>query len=338
MNLNYLYKFFIGLTLTFCCGLGFSQTLLPDNYKATITDVYKKHQSDTSGKNASYIPELAKANPNFFAITVVTVNGESFSIGDSDLPFSLQSISKVFAYALALQDNNRNVIFDKIGLDATGETFNSIASLEKESTRTNNPYVNAGAIQTTSYIKGNSSQEKWQRMLSLLKSLSDEKIFLSNRIYQSETETNTRNNAIAQLLKSHDMLIGDPKEVLDRYTKACSVMVTTKQLALMGATLANNGVNPITKKQIIPPSVTRHVLSQMLVNGLYEKSGTWFVMIGVPAKSGVSGGLLAIIPNKMAIAVYSPPLDAAGTSVRGQKVIEDLSKLWGLHLLDISHP
>ena len=171
-------------------------------------------------------------------------------------------------------------------------------------------------------------------MFSLLKALSDEHLFFSKQIYDSETETNTRNHAIAQLLKSHNMLKGDPKDVLDRYTKACSVMVTTKQLALMGATLANNGINPITKKQIISSSVTRHVLSQMLMNGLYEKSGTWFVKIGVPAKSGVSGGLLAIIPNEMAIAVFSPPLDSTGTSVRGQKVINALSNLWGLHLLD----
>jgi glutaminase len=329
-----LYGVIIGVFLSLYGFHSFSQALLPSGYKTTLEDVYNKYYSDSSGKNASYIPELAKADPNRFAISVATIDGEIFSIGDSDIAFSLQSISKVFAYALALQDNDQKIIFDKIGLDATGEKFNSITTIEKKSAGSHNPYVNAGAIQTTSYIKGKNSDEKWQRLIFLLKALSDEKLFFSKRIYHSETETNTRNHAIAQLLKAHNMLSGDPQDILDRYTKACSVMVTTKQLALMGATLANNGVNPMTKKQVVSPSVTRDVLSQMLVNGLYEKSGTWFVKIGVPAKSGVSGGLLAIIPNKMAIAVFSPPLDSTGTSVRGQKVIKALSNLWGLHLLD----
>lgn len=235
---------------------------------------------------------------------------------------------------MALQDNDQKIIFDQVGLDATGEKFNAITTIEKKAASSHNPYVNADAIQTTSYIKGKNSDEKWRRLLSFLNALSDEKLFFSKRIYRSETETNTRNHAIAQLLKSRNMLRGDPRDVLDRYTKACSVLVTTKQLALMGATLANKGVNPITKKQVVSSSITRHVISQMLVNGLYEKSGSWFVKIGVPAKSGVSGGLLVIIPNKMAIAVFSPPLDSTGTSIRGQKVIKTLSNLWGLHLLD----
>jgi glutaminase len=329
-----LYSVIIGVFLSLCCLPGFSQAALPSGYKSALEAVYKKYYSDTSGKNAAYIPELAKADPNHFAISVATIDGAIFSVGDSDVAFSLQSISKVFSYALALQDNDEKIIFDKIGLDATGEKFNAITTIEKKSAGSHNPYVNAGAIQTTSYIKGKTSDEKWSRLFSLLEALSDGKLFFSKRIYHSETETNTRNHAIAHLLKSHHMLRGDPKDVLDRYTKACAVMVTTKQLALMGVTLANNGVNPRSKKQIVSSSVTRHVLSQMLVNGLYEKSGTWFVQIGVPAKSGVSGGLLAIIPNKMAIAVFSPPLDSTGTSVRGQKVIKALSNFWGLHLLD----
>ena len=329
MKYKNLHSVILGVFLFLYGFHSFSQTLLPSDYKTTLEGVYKKYHSDTSGKNADYIPELAKADPNRFAISVATIDGEIFSIGDSDIAFSLQSISKVFAYALALQDNDQKIIFDKIGLDATGEKFNAITTIEKKSAGSHNPYVNAGAIQTTSYIKGKNSDEKWSRLFFLLKALSDEKLLFSKRIYDSETETNARNHAIAQLLKAHNMLSGDPKDILDRYTKACSVMVTTKQLALMGATLANNGVNPISKKQVVSSSITRHVLSQMLVNGLYEKSGTWFVKIGVPAKSGVSGGLLAIIPNKMAVAVYSPPLDSTGTSVRGQKVIRALSNLWG---------
>ena len=327
-------KSIISITLILFCSLSFSEPVTDKDYRNTLKSVYKKYRKEKSGKNASYIPELAKVSTNNFAISIVTVNGKIYSIGDAGIPFSIQSISKVFAYALALEDNDVQTLFDKIGLDATGEKFNSIAPIEKNPSNALNPYVNAGAIQTTSYIKGNSPQEKWQRLFSLMQAFSDEKLFLSQRIYKSETTTNVRNHAIAHLLKSHGKLRGDPTDVLDRYTKACAVMVTSKQLALMGATLANNGINPLTLKQIITPTVTRHVLSQMLVNGLYEKSGTWFVTIGVPAKSGVGGGILAIIPNKMAIAVYSPPLDEAGNSVRGQKVLEELSSVWGLHLLD----
>jgi len=336
VKFNFLYFFFIFffLSLFFCKANSQSENILPIDYKKTLEEVYNKSYKDISGKNASYIPELSKVDPNLFSISIATVDGEIFSVGDSDFNFSLQSISKVFAYALALEDNKQKIIFDKIGLDATGKKFNSITTLEKRSYNSHNPYVNVGAIQTTSYIKGKDNKEKWERFFALLESMSDKKIFLSEKIYQSETESNTRNHAIAHLLKSHNMLKGDPKEVLDRYTKACSIMVTTKQLALMGATIANNGINPLTEKQVLSPKVTRHIVSQMLINGLYEKSGTWFVKIGVPAKSGVSGGILAIIPNKLAIAVFSSRLDASGTSIRGEKVIQKLSNIWGLHLLD----
>lgn len=181
MKYNYQHHAFISIILTLCCGIGFSQTLEPKDYKTTLHEVYKKYQYDLSGNNASYIPELAKANPNRFAISVVTVDGVTFSVGDADVRFSLQSISKIFAYALALQDNDQKIIFDSIGLDATGEQFNSITTIEKNTAQ--NPYVNAGAIQTTSYIKGKDSREKWSRTFSLLQSLSDEHLLFSNRIY-----------------------------------------------------------------------------------------------------------------------------------------------------------
>lgn len=325
--------FLIGLYCFSVVSFASSNTILPSDASTTLKTIYTKYKAIIKGKNASYIPELAKTNSKLFAISIVTVDGKVISIGNDNSPFSLQSISKIFAYALALQDNGQKTIFKEIGLDATGEKFNSIAAVENKINQAN-PYVNAGAIQTTSYIKGHTSQEKWDRMLALLKALSDEKPYLSDRIYQSEMQTNIHNHAIAHLLKSHNKLVGNPGDALDRYTKACSVMVTSKQLALMGATLANNGINPITQKKIISSAIIKDVLSQMIINGLYEKSGTWFVTAGIPTKSGVSGGLLAIIPNKMAIAVYSPPLDASGNSVKGQMVIKDLSSKWRLHLLE----
>lgn len=329
-----IYRFFLIALYCFCAvSFASSNPILPNDADSTLMTIYNKYKAVKKGQNASYIPELAKTDSRLFAISIATVDGHVISIGDDRIPFSLQSISKIFAYALAIEDNDPQTIFKEIGLDATGEKFNSIAAVENKIGQAN-PYVNAGAIQTTSYIKGHDSHEKWNRMLTLFKALSDGKPYLSEPIYLSETQTNMRNHAIAHLLKSHSKLVGEPEDALDRYTKACSVMVTSKQLALMGATLANNGVNPITKQKVISSAVIKSVLAQMVINGLYEKSGTWFVKAGVPTKSGVSGGLLAIIPNKMAIAVYSPPLDGSGNSVKGQMVLRDLSAQWRLHLLE----
>ena len=324
-----LYKIIV-LILTFCCSFSAIGGSISPDY-ATLKRVYDKYKTNYHGKPASYIPELAKADSDLFAISVVTVDGKIMSIGDKNTNFSLQSISKIFTYALALRDNGEKIIFNKIGLDATGEQFNSIKSIENH--QTHNPFVNIGAIQTTSFIKGKDSEEKWSRLVSFIKSLGGEQIFLGQSIYHSEAISNQRNRAISHLLESYGMLIGDPKEVLDRYTKACALMLNTETLALIGSTFANNGINPKTHEKVLSSNYVRDVLSEMVINGIYERSGGWFVTIGVPAKSGVSGGIIAVIPNKMAIAVYSPNLDKTGTSIRGEAVLKDLSRLWNLHLL-----
>jgi len=222
----------------------------------------------------------------------------------------------------------------KVGLDATGHKFNSIESIENNPTHIQNPMVNAGAIQVTSFIKGKTSSEKWERALNFINKLSDGKLYLGESVYKSETSTNLRNQAITRLLNSYNMLNSEPMDALDRYTKACSIMLTTKQLAMIGATLANNGTNPITRQSIIETKYVHDILSEMTVNGLYETSGQWWVHVGIPSKSGVGGGILAVVPNKMAIVVFSPPLDQSGNSVRGQEVIQFLSKKWKLHYLD----
>lgn len=304
-----------------------------DNIKKTLSEVYQLYKNEKGGKNADYIPELAKVNPSYFGITVVTVNGDVESIGDSDIPFAIESISKPFVYALALIDNGEKILSEKVGLNATGHRFNSIESIEEKPDHLQNPLVNAGAIQVTSFIHGKNKSDQWQRVLDFMRKLSDGKPYLGKTVYQSEMATNTRNRAIATLLDSYGMMAGDPLDAVDRYTKACSVMVTTKQLALMGATLANHGVHPLTHQQIIPSKYVRDVLSQMLVSGLYETSGAWVWSVGIPAKSGVGGGIVAIIPNKMAIVVFSPPLDEAGNSVKAQQVIKTLAERWNLHLL-----
>lgn len=309
-----------------------SSHLLPT--EKTLKQTYEKYKSLNTGKNADYIPELAKVNSQYFGIAIVTVDGKELSMGDADVPFAIESISKPFMYALALQDNGESYLTNKIGLNATGHRFNSAFAIEEKTDHLQNPLVNAGAIQIASTIKGKTSAEKWQRMLTFLQQLGDGKAYLGNAVYQSEMATNQHNRAIAELLISYGMMSGNPDESVDRYTKDCSVMVTAKQLALMGATLANGGINPITHQRVISSHYVRDTLSQMVVNGLYENSGAWWWKVGLPAKSGVGGGMLAVIPHKMAIAVFSPPLDDAGNSVRGQAAIEELSRQWHLHMLD----
>lgn len=319
------YKFFI---LAFICTFNVFAQIADEG---TLKIVYEKYKTLNQGHVASYIPELAKVNPNYFAISIVTVDGQTLSVGDADTFFSLQSISKIFSYALALKDNGEKTVFERIGMDATGEQFNSLKSIEQE--QSHNPFVNAGAIQTSSLIKYKNAETPWKRLLTFMSQFSNQPLVLNEKIYHSESESNARNQAISQLLKSKGMLKNEPEKALDLYTKTCSLMVNTKILALMGATFANGGVNPITKQRVLSTNYVRDVLSQMTINGIYEKSGTWFVTIGIPAKSGVSGGILAIVPNKMAIAVFSPPLDETGTSVKGQAVLKELSRIWNLHLL-----
>lgn len=310
-----------------------SNACAPENIKSTLADVYQKYKSTQGGKNADYIPELAKVNPALFGIAIITVDGKIASMGDADVPFAIESISKPFVYALALQDNGEQMLVNKVGLNATGHSFNSILAIEESPHHMQNALVNAGAIQVTSLIKGKNSADKWQRVLDMVKKLSNGKPYLGQAVYQSESATNQHNQAIGELMQSYGLMYGDVKDAVDRYTKACSIMVTAKQLAWMGATLANGGVNPVTHERVISAKYVRDALSEMVVNGLYEDSGAWWWTVGLPAKSGVGGGILAVVPNKMAIVVFSPPLDAAGNSVRAQKVIVELSRRCNLHLL-----
>jgi len=321
------------VTLTVISFFSNTYSLTPEEIKKGLKESYNSFKKLNTGKNATYIPELAKVNPNLFGIAIVTADGKEFYIGDADTAFSIQSISKPLIYGLALKDNGKD-INSKIGLNATGDRFNSIKAIETALNHIQNPMVNSGAIQTTSFIKGKTSAEKWERALEFIRALSDGKPYLGEAVYKSETATNKRNQAIAKLLDAYGMMASEPNEALDRYTKACSIMVTTRQLALIGATLANNGVNPITKKNVLASEYVHDVVSGMSVNGLYETSGEWWVKVGVPAKSGVAGGLLGVVPNKLAIAVFSPPLDDAGNSVRAQKVIEYFSEAWKLHCSD----
>jgi len=290
--------------------------------EAVVNEAYNKFQTDTSGKNADYIPYLAQVNPKLFGVSVVTTDNQVFNLGDVTYSFSIQSISKVFTLALAMQDLGPGSVFERIGSEPTGRPFNSPLAVVDMPTHTANPLVNAGAIATASLISGRDENEKWNKILAFYSKAAGEKLALIDEVYKSEAATNTGNKALAMLLAKYDRIYADPFESVDIYTKQCSVGVNATQLARMGATLANNGVNPATGEQVIKSEDIPFILSAMTMAGLYDASGYWAWHVGLPAKSGVGGGIVAVVPGKGAIAVFAPPLDDAGNSVKAQKVIE----------------
>jgi glutaminase len=287
-----------------------------------VREAYEKFKTDTNGKNADYIPYLAQVDSKLFGIAVVTTDNQVLTLGDVNYAFSIQSISKVFTLALAMEELGPDAVFQKIGSEPTGRPFNSPLAVVDMPTHTGNPLVNAGAIATTSLISGKDAQDKWNRILNFYSKAAGEKLTLIDEVYKSEAATNTGNKALSMLLAKYERIYADPFESVDIYTKQCSVGVNAAQLARMGATLANNGVNPATGEQVIKREDIPHILSTMMMAGLYDGSGGWAWHVGLPAKSGVGGGIVAIVPGKGAIAVFAPPLDEAGNSVKAQKVID----------------
>ena len=290
--------------------------------ESVVREAYDKFKGDTNGKNADYIPYLAKVDSKLFGIAVVTTDNQVLTLGDVDYSFSIQSISKVFTLALAMEELGPSKVFEKIGSEPTGRAFNSPLAVVDMPTHTGNPLVNAGAIATTSLVSGRDAAEKWNKILDFYGKAAGDKLVLIDEVYKSEAATNTGNKALSMLLAKYDRIYADPFESVDIYTKQCSVGVNAVQLARMGATLANNGVNPATGVQVIKREDIPHILSTMTVAGLYDGSGGWAWHVGLPAKSGVGGGIVAIAPGKGAIAVFAPPLDEAGNSVKAQEVIE----------------
>jgi glutaminase len=297
-----------------------------EEVQAAVREAYDKFKDDTSGKNADYIPYLAKVDSNMFGIAVATTDNQSFSVGEVKYSFSIQSISKVFTLALAMNELGAEKVFAQIGSEPTGRAFNSVPAVVEMPTHTGNPLVNAGAIATTSLISGSNEDEKWNKILAFYSKAAGEKLSLIDEVYKSEAATNTGNKALSMLLAKYDRIYADPFQSVDIYTKQCSVGVNVVQLARMGATLANNGVNPATGEQVIKPENIPYILSAMMMAGLYDSSGGWAWKVGLPAKSGVGGGIVAVVPGKGAIAVFSPRLDEAGNSVKAQKVIEYVAR------------
>ena len=290
--------------------------------EAAVSEAYEKFKSDPGGKNADYIPYLAKVDSKLFGIAVVSTDNQVATMGDIKYSFSIQSISKVFSQALAMQELGAAKVLDKVGNEPTGRAFNSVFAVADMPTHTGNPYVNAGAISTVSLISAKTADEKWNKILDFYSRAAGEKLVLIDEVYKSEAATNTGNKALSMLLAKYDRIYADPFESVDVYTKQCSVGVNVVQLARMGATLANNGKNPATGEQVINPENVPHILSTMVMAGLYDGSGGWAWHVGLPAKSGVGGGIVAVVPGKGAIAVFAPPLDEAGNSVKAQKVIQ----------------
>ena len=297
-----------------------------EQVQATVREAYDKFKSDTGGKNADYIPYLAQVDSKMFGIAVVSTDNQAVSVGEVNYSFSIQSISKVFTLALAMEELGPERVFERIGSEPTGRAFNSVQGVVEMPTHTANPLVNAGAIATTSLISGKDANEKWNKILAFYSKAAGEKLTLIDEVYKSEAATNAGNKALSMLLAKYERIYADPFESVDIYTKQCSVGVNVTQLARMGATLANNGVNPVTGEQVIKPAHIPYILSVMMMAGLYDSSGSWAWKVGLPAKSGVGGGIVAVVPGKGAIAVFSPRLDEAGNSVKAQKVIEYVAR------------
>lgn len=304
-------------------------------FLAVLNDLYSQYKLLKEGTLANYIPELAKVNPELFSICIVTVDGQRYEVGDNQHQFTIQSISKVFAYGLALEDHGRDYVLTKVGVEPTGDAFNAII-LDEQSKRPYNPMVNAGAIATTSLIKGSGATERLNRVLDMFQKYTGQNALVDISVFTSERSTGHRNRAIAHLMLNFGMIDQNIEEVLDLYFQQCAVMVNCQDLAVMAATLANRGMNPITGEQAIDNRYIKDILSVMYTCGMYNFAGEWAYKVGIPAKSGVCGGIMAVVPHKMGIGVFSPLLDVRGNSVRGVKVCEELSQRLGLHLFECS--
>ena len=302
-----------------------------ENISKVLNAAHEKFKDNKDGKNADYIKALAEVDSKLFGITIVTVDGKIYEVGDYTSEFSIQSISKVFTAAKAMQQHGAKAVQEKIGASATGLAFNSIIAIEQQPARSANPFVNAGAIASTSLIEAKDGTQRWETIKTNMDDFAGRKLDFNNKVYQSEVNDNKRNQAILKLLDAYGRMYADPLESTTIYTKQCSVNVSAHDLAVMGSTLANHGVNPVTNKKVIDPQYPQHVLALMATAGLYDGAGDWLYNTGTPAKSGVGGGIVAVVPGKLAIGVFAPPLDSIGNSVKGQLAASYIIKELGLN-------
>jgi glutaminase len=318
---------FVLAVAVLCAPAAWAQT--PAQIDAALKAAHSKFQNLQEGKNADYIPALAKVDPKIFGIVLVTVDGKVYSVGDITSEVSIQSISKVFTMARVIQDSGPDAILNNMGVDATGQVFNSIVAVEQYRGSEMNAMVNPGAITSTSMVSGATADEIWGKIIGTYNDYAGRSLSVLEDVYKSEAETNQRNQAISMLMYAYDHIKAEPLRACDIYTKGCSVGVNAKDLAMMAATLANGGTNPVTGKVALKAEYVPEVLAVMATAGLYDDSGKWLYATGLPAKSGVGGGIIAVAPGKFGIAAIAPPLDAAGNSVKAQKAIADVSNALG---------
>jgi glutaminase len=303
-----------------------------DEVARALTDAHERYRLDDRGTVADYIPALAEVDPDLFGASVVGTGGEVFDVGDALHEFSIQSVSKPFVFALACDAVGAEVVRRRVGVNATGLPFNSVMAIELNHDRTMNPMVNAGAIATTSLVPGATADDKWGFIIDGLSLFAGRPLHLDHGVYRSEADTNRRNQGIAHLLAGYGELWFDPDQTTDLYTRQCALLVSAHDLAVMGATLADGGVNPVTGERVVRADTCRRVLAVLASAGLYERSGDWLYEIGLPGKSGVSGGIVTVAPGKGGLGTFSPRLDDAGNSVRGQDLTRHLSDRLGLNL------
>jgi glutaminase len=305
------------------------EALSPTAIQAALDSAYTQFKDLKEGKNADYIPALAKVDPNIYGIALVTADGRVYTKGDVISEVSIQSISKVFTMAKVMEEQGAAAIENNMGVDATGQVFNSINAVEQYKGAEMNAMVNPGAITATSMVSGNSREEIWNKILSYYSDFAGRQLGVNQPVFKSEADTNQRNQAIAMLMYAYGHIKADPLRATDIYTEQCAVSVNAKDLATMAATLANGGTNPVTGKVVLQSKYVPNVLAVMATAGLYDDSGKWLYTTGLPGKSGVGGGIIAVSPGKFGIAVISPPLDAAGNSVKAQKTIAAVSNALG---------
>ena len=294
------------------------------DFQRVVDAAYAKYKDLKDGKNADYIPILTETPSDLFGVVIVTKDGKVYSAGDVDYKFSIQSVSKPFTAALVMTQQGPQVLKEKIGVEPTGMAFNSKLALAVYENSVN-PLVNAGAIAAVSLVQATSEQDRWNRILQNLNDFSGQSLTVLEKVYDSEYTTAFGNRGIANLLYNWGRLYSEPEEALRVYTRQCSVGVSAKDLGMMGATLANGGVNPLTKKQVMPAKHVPELLAVMATAGFYDESGDWMYTAGLPAKTGVGGGIVAVVPGRFAIAAFSPRLNEAGNSVRSLNAIRDIA-------------
>ncbi len=309
----------------------------PDQIQKMVNDAHARYKSNTEGENSQVYPALARVPSDLFGVCVCGTSGNIYGVGEIEHEFSIMSVSKPFLFALICDLIGHEKAREKLGANATGFAFNSVAGIERTPDGRTNPMVNAGAIATTSLVPGNTVEEKWKFIHDGLSKFAGRKLPMNEEVLQSARETNFRNRSIAQFLLSVNRIYCEPMEAVDLYTQQCSLNVSAKDLSIMGATLADGGVNPVTKERVVSPTVCHYALAVMTTAGLYETSGDWLYDIGLPGKSGIGGGIVTVSPGKGGLGTFAPPLDKAGNSVKGQRVAKYLSQKLGMDLF-VSKP